>query len=133
MIDLIPLFNAPYSTIQQWITRWDLKDYINLAEGKSQYEDQLVEYVKSLGVDNIETHNRIICQGQELDLYMPDNKVAIEFNGEYWHNNERMPPNYHYNKSIMCEKQGIRLIHIYQHQWMDSTKQNILKSIIRNA
>lgn len=133
MIDLIPLFNASYSTIQQWITRWDLKDYINLAEGKSQYEDQLVEYVKSLGVDNIETHNRVICQGQELDLYMPDNRVAIEFNGEYWHNNERMPPNYHYNKSIMCERQGIRLIHIYQHQWMDFAKQAILKSIIRNA
>mgnify|MGYP002520696254 CR=1 FL=1 len=133
MLDLIPLFNAPYFTIQQWVTRWDLKDYVKLSEGKSQYEDQLFTYLQSLGIDNIERHNRTICNGQELDLYLPEFKVAVEFNGEYWHNSTRLPKDYPYTKSKICEDQGIRLIHVYEHQWKDPTKQAILKSILKNA
>lgn len=133
MADLIPLFNAPYSTIQQWVTRWDLKNYVKILEGKSQYEDRLFEYLQSLGVGYIDRHNRTVCNGQELDLYVPEFRVAIEFNGEYWHNSIRLPRDYHYVKSKMCEEQGIRLIHVYEHQWKDPVKQTILKSIIRNA
>ena len=40
--------------------------------------------------------------------------------GNYWHSTE-----YHLNKTIACEKIGYRLIHIFEHEWIN--KQNIIK------
>lgn len=131
--DLMRLLNVPYYVIQTWVTKLDLKDYINyIFKGKSHIEDDLYNFISSLGF-KIETHNRTILKGKELDIYIPDKNVAIEFNGIYWHDDLHMDNNYHFNKSYLCEKQNIRLIHIYDHQWLDPIKQNILKSIIKNA
>ena len=62
----------------------------------------------------------------ELDIYLPEYNLAIEFNGLYWHsfsvnNNKNISKhqsNYYYQKfhklkkSILCLEKGIRLIHI---------------------
>ena len=134
--DLMNIFNAPYYTVQVWVTRLELKDYIKYNfEGKSHYEDEIENWLKNeLHIDNIIKHDRKIIEGQELDIYIPDKNVAIEFNGNYWHSSEVINDKfYHFNKSYLCEQKGIRLIHIYEYQWEDSVKREILKSIIKNA
>lgn len=131
--DLMNLFNAPYYVIQVWVTRLELKDYINYKyEGKSHYEDELNLFINNLGFETIR-HDRKILKGQELDIFIPEKNVAIEFDNDYSHNNELLDKHYHFNKSYLCEKQNIRLIHIYEYQWQDPIKQNILKSIIKNS
>ncbi len=87
--------------------------------------DWLSQYI------NCEQSNQNILNGKELDIYIPSKKIAIEFNGTYWHATK--PKKYHYQKSLECEKQGIRLIHVWEWLWDDEQKQKILKNIILSA
>ena len=93
----------------------------------SNGENEIYEYLLSLGLHII--HNdRTILNGKELDIYIPEKKLAIEYNGLRWHseqfkNNAR---NYHIEKTNKCIKQGIRLIHIFEDEWRN--KQELVKS-----
>jgi len=66
----------------------------------------------------------------ELDIYIPELKLSFEFNGIWWHNELYKDKNYHLNKTELCEKNGIQLIHIYEDDWL--YKQDIVKSMILN-
>ena len=77
----------------------------------------------------IRNENKILNR-KELDIYLPDLKLAFEFNGLYWHNEEHKENNYHLNKTELCEKQGIQLIHIWEDDWI--YKENIVRSMILN-
>ena len=67
-------------------------------------------------------------KGKELDIYLPDLKIAFEFNGVYWHNEFNKPKNYHQEKSKMCLEQNIQLIHVWEDDWLYKTE--IIKDII---
>ncbi len=131
--DLVKIFNAPYYTIQQWIVRLSLQDYINYTfTGKSHYEDDIIEYITSLNNCSIIRNSKIL-DGLEIDIYLPEYKLGIEFNDTYWHSDLFKKDNYHQSKSIEAMKQGIRLIHIYQYEWNNLIQQNKIKSIIKSA
>lgn len=66
-----------------------------------------------------------------LDIYMPEKKVAIEYDGLYWHCSLHTEKYYHKEKSDLCREQGIRLIHIFSDEWEE--KKDICKSIIASA
>ena len=52
-----------------------------------------------------------------MDIVIPEIKLAIEFDGNYWHSDKfKQEKNYHLNKTIECEKIGYRLIHIFEHE-----------------
>ena len=79
---------------------------------------------------DIETNNRTILDGQELDIYIPKLKLAIEFNGIYWHSEKYVESTYHIQKTQRCEQQDIQLIHIFEDEWVNN--QNIVKSRLEN-
>jgi hypothetical protein len=91
--------------------------------GVSREELVVINFVKSLlegkGVE-VFTSVRNIISPLELDIYIPELKVAIEFNGIYWHS-EAQGKNreYHYNKYLRCKEQGIQLIQIWEDDWRD--------------
>ena len=64
----------------------------------------------------------------EVDVYLPEKQIAFEYNGLYWHNDLIKDKDYHMMKTNMCMQNGVRLIHIFEHEWM--TKRNIIESII---
>jgi len=80
--------------------------------------------------NNIILHSRSIITPLELDAYIPELKLAFEFNGLYWHSEANKENNYHLNKTEECEKKGIQLIHIWEDDWL--YKQDIVKSMILN-
>jgi hypothetical protein len=43
---------------------------------------------------------------------------------------EFIDKNYHLNKTELCEQKGIRLIHIFEDEWLN--KQDIVKSRLKN-
>jgi hypothetical protein len=96
----------------------------------SDKENKLYEFIKSKYHNEIIINDRKILNGKELDIYLPELNLAFEFNGLYWHSTEYKEPNYHYNKTEICEAQGIRLIHIYEDDW--KYKQEIVQSRIMN-
>ena len=131
--ELSTIFNAPYYTVQAWATRLEIKDYISFKFiGKSHYEDDICEFLKSLNISNI-CRNEKILDGQEIDIYLPDFKIGIEFNGDFWHSDLYKDNNYHQQKSLIAQSKGIRLIHIYEHEWKDSNMKEKLKSLLRIA
>lgn len=74
--------------------------------------------------------DRKILVGKEIDG-LKDN-VGVEFNGLYWHSAANNTPyNYHLWKTEECEKQEIRLIHIFEDEWRD--KKDICISLINSA
>lgn len=98
----------------------------------SKFEQEVFSYVKSIYNGNILHNSRKIIVPLELDIYVPDKKIAIECNGVFWHStNNGIHKDYHLNKTILCEKQNIRLIHIFENEW--NTKKEVCKSIIASA
>lgn len=98
----------------------------------STQEKEIVSYLKSIGITNIETNRRDIINPLELDIYLPDYKLAIEFNGDFWHTqNTTNVSHKHQTKYIRCYALGIKLLQIRESDW--ERKKHIWKSIIKNA
>jgi hypothetical protein len=99
--------------------------------GISKMEKAISEFVSSLGVEIIE-NNRSILHGKELDIYIPSHNLAIEFNGLYWHSESMGTNKYHHlNKTLKCKEQGIKLIHIFEDEWLN--KKEIVKALISSS
>ena len=92
-------------------------------------EKQLLSFIEEHYTGEIIKNNRKII-GKELDIYLPELKLAFEFNGVYWHNELNKPNNYHKIKSDLCDEKGIQLIHIWEDDWL--YKEDIVKSMILN-
>lgn len=102
-------------------------DFENVA---SSYEYELLEFIKSIGIQNIDDHNRDILNGQEIDVYLPDYRLGLEFNGDYWHSDLFKLANYHQNKSLLAESKNAYILHIFEHDWVDN--EDITKALIKN-
>lgn len=71
-------------------------------------------------------------ENKELDIYVPDLHLGIELNGTYWHSTlQKQDRQYHYKKSLAAERAGIHLIHIWEYEWNDPIKQNIVKTFLQ--
>lgn len=82
------------------------------------------------------TRDRKILKPKELDIYLPDHNIAIEYCGEYWHSLKseeqvREGRLNHYRKYINCKEKGIRLITIYESEWLERGHQ--IRRLLRNA
>ena len=111
------------TTIGRYIHKYGLEDYIDYSSTVSQPEKDIVEYLTSKGITNIVQSDRDILDGKEIDIYLPDYKVGIEFNGDYWHSEIMRPNNkYHYDKSMLANSKGVFLYHIFSHEWADEEK-----------
>ena len=93
-------------------------------------ENKLFYFISSLGVTI--DRNRRNLKGKELDVYIPEKKIAIEYDGIYWHGEtvSGKDSTYHLNKTIECEKKGIKLIHIFEDEWLN--KKEIVKSRLKH-
>lgn len=101
--------------------------------GTSKYETELKDFLKSVLPENtiIIQNDRSTISPLELDFYIPEHNLAIEFNGLYWHSEQQgKNKDYHINKTNMCKEKGIQLIHIFENEWI--IKSDIVKSIIKN-
>jgi hypothetical protein len=96
----------------------------------SGMELQLLDFIKEKYEGEIILNSRKIIYPYEIDIYLPEEKIAFEFNGLWWHNELYKPKDYHKKKSDLCEEKDIKLLHIWEDDWRD--KQNIVKQIISN-
>ena len=86
----------------------------------SKYEDEIADYISTFYSGELVRNSRNIISPLELDLYYPEKKIAIEFNGDYWHNESRVTSDYHYNKFKKCFDSGITLVSIFEHEWLSN-------------
>lgn len=78
----------------------------------------------------IERNNRKILNGMEIDIYIPELKIGIEYNGLRWHSDKfKKDKYYHINKTNICKENGIKLIQIFEDEYLNN-KEVVLNKLL---
>jgi hypothetical protein len=101
---------------------------------RSKGEEQVAQFLSVFAT--VERRNRALIAPKELDIYLPEHRIAIEYCGMYWHSckskaEERANRLKHFEKHQACKTQGVRLITLYESEWLD--RQTSIKRLLRNA
>lgn len=97
----------------------------------SHGEKDVLAFLKSVYQGPIVENSKKVIPPLELDMYLPEKNLAIEYNGDFWHSSECKAKGYHEKKAKMCEDKGIRLIQIFECEWRYSKKK--IESLLRLA
>ena len=99
-------------------------------KGYAKSQSNLCEFVKTLD-DSVVMNVYTVISPLELDLYCPRSKIAIEFNGLFWHSHMKggKHPRYHLEKTLMCETIDLRLIHVFEDEW--NNKKHCVRNTLR--
>lgn len=125
--ELCEKFNYSHCALLSRIKELESLRLVDYKPNTSQYEKEL-----NLRFNNIFKKDRKILNPQEIDLYCSDYKLGIEFNGNYWHSIDNKGKNYHQNKTLKAIEKGVRLIHIFEYEWLDKNKKEKITSLINN-
>jgi len=97
----------------------------------SSSEKRLITFLQESNIEFIHQDKKVLG-GPELDFYIPSHNLAIEMCGIWWHSEKFKERNYHLIKYTECKKLGIRLITMFEDEWLRREKQvsNLLKSVL---
>ena len=118
------------NSVYRIIHKYNLESHIDINYNSSKYELEICSILDSLNIQ-YNKRDRYEVEGLEIDIYIPSRKIGIEFNGSYWHSEIFKNKMYHQNKTIQCARSGIRLIHIFEYEWIDKdSREKITKYLI---
>ena len=81
-------------------------------------ERDVAEFIEQQGFQIIRNARHVIAP-KELDIWIPQTNIAIEYCGLYWHSESQIADkNYHRNKWQLCQDKNIRLIQVFQDEWL---------------
>lgn len=115
------------SNVCRWLDKLNVDRQYFLT---STEEDEVYDFLNCVTDTKIILQDRKILNGLELDLYMPDKELAIEYCGLYWHSEIYKDKYYHQTKYLKCKEKGIRLITLFQDEWRH--KKDIVKRMLLN-
>lgn len=121
-----------YGCSEEYIRQQQIINDIPRLSGWNQ--SSIERKVHSILTDNdidFDSNVKTIIYPMELDIYIPKYKIAIETNGIYFHTEKFLDKNYHENKRLLCEKNGIRLLSFFEDDI--ENKFDIIKDIILTA
>lgn len=130
LTDIADELGVYYGTVGEYCRKQGFK--IRQRSQYSQEEQQISAFLNSINIKH-QTGNWDVLGDRELDIWIPDSKLAIEVNGLYWHSfnpssQEKENAKKHLEKSQRCEDLGISLIHITDWEWHN--KQAIIKNLL---
>ena len=96
----------------------------------SKSEKDLVNFCKQY-FPSLKENDRKLIKPLELDIVIDELKLAIEFNGLFYHSLNFKEIGYHLNKVIKCNQQGYRLIHIWEDEW--NSNNDLIKQKLINV
>lgn len=105
----------------------------------SKKEKELLYFIKDIYKGNViendtSTVPNLNHRYFELDIYLPDLKIGIDFDGDYYHSTRFKDKYYHQRKTMCAYNVGVRLAHVLEYDW-DNRKDEIkskLKELILN-
>jgi hypothetical protein len=97
----------------------------------SKIELEFREFLTSKEIHFL-SNNKSLIKPFEIDIYLPNENLAFEINGNYFHSEIGGDKDkyYHILKSKLCHDKGIKLIHIFEDEWL--FKKDIIKSRVLN-
>ena len=119
-VDLSKSLGCCQATSYYYLQKYEL-NYL-MKPNNSSVEKEVREYINQYykTIDN-----KKYLDGKEIDIYIPELNIGIEFNGDYWHNEYCKEVNYHQNKSLLAEEKNIFLYHIFEYEWETKREQII--------
>ena len=105
-------------------------------KGVSLMEKELVSFIKEIYQGEIIENDRHVISPYELDIVVPEKKVAFEFNGTFWHSENspgfKKKENKCLIKTNLCNEKEYKLIHIWEHDWVNKNEliKNKIKAIL---
>lgn len=97
---------------------------------RSKGERELEAYVRSITDYHVKHSDRTLISPQEVDIYIAELGLAIEYNGDYFHCDkvilERLGitgKQYHEAKRYLCAAKGVELLFVWESDWKDHRKQ----------
>jgi hypothetical protein len=129
----------------KWVTPRDVLIFDECHKFRSLYTDirsleisnkeiEVLEFIKTIYDGEIITNKRFkginTKKKYKLDIFIPEFNLGIEYNGNNWHCESKIPEKfYHRNKRNFFKEQGIDVVFIYSHEWHN--KKSIIKNIIK--
>ena len=125
--------NSTKAQVFNALRKFGHKDMVNLNPNYSREEEEIRALLDSWKIPYRTNVREVLGNGQEIDIYCPEHKVGIEFNGNYWHSDLCKEKDYHFRKSMLAQEKGIRLIHIYEYEWLDPAMNTKIVMMLRSA
>ena len=123
-------------TVREYKIKYGDEDMVSISSNKKlseagSYANLFVKKSKTSKIENnikqfLEENNIIVEQskrkylnGLEIDLYLPEFNIGIEYNGNLYHTEifGKKTFNYHLNKTKEALKNNINLYHIHEDEW----------------
>lgn len=106
---------------------------------QSNNENSLGKFVASIlpDVDILLNFQGLLKGNKELDIYIPSLKIAIEYDGIYYHSSHfNKDKHSHQSKHEECAELGIRLVEVFSDEYNFCSKskritQNLIKRILK--
>lgn len=129
-VKLAHILQVPESSFNQLIHKYQLNDYITYMYCESDVEVEIADWLSTM--TQVNTHDREILNSKEIDIYLPEYHVGVEYNGSYWHSTQLLNDSkYHQKKSLQAQENNVFLYHIFEYEWRDSRKRDIIKSQLK--
>ena len=105
----------------------------NVAINGSKQELEIKDFIKEL-LPNVEIVKSRILEGKEIDIFLPELEIGIEYNGSPFHASDNSicrnkPMLYHQGKFLLAKSKGIHLITIFDKDWEENKEE--IKNIIK--
>lgn len=98
------------------------------SETISSRHQELMNFLDGHNIKYI-INDREVIKPYEIDIYIDNNKLGIEYHGVHWHsvkNNKYL----HYKKFCLAIKNDIKLLQIFENEWLEN--KDLVKSMILN-
>lgn len=104
-----------------------------VGRASSNQEMQVRDFVKTFGTDVVANDRKQIAP-YELDIWLPSQRVAIEYCGLYFHKEHNIEDRKrHLKKHEMCAEKNIRLVTIFEDEWVNNRAgvENRLRNLLQ--
>lgn len=94
---------------------------ICINNGNSRQQSEILTFMSQFNpIDRYKITTR-----KEIDIYIPHFNLGIEYCGLYWHSDatSKSAKTQHFDKYILSSQKGIRLITIFEDEWLNKTEQ----------
>lgn len=120
------LLGVSQSCLLDYVHKYSLESLIHTST--SSFEREIRALFPTINF----VKDRTILDGKEIDLYAPDYKIGIEFNGNYWHSDAQKTPTYHKDKSDLAVRKGVFIFHIFEYEWSNAKRKKAIINRLSN-
>lgn len=130
-----------FNTSESYLNKWKRENCVEIPNkhSKSQTQQKIFDFINC---DNKFYNTKNVIPPFEIDIFLSDFNLAIEYNGLLTHsqglskydflNTPQFPKDYHLKKTLLCREKGIQLLHIFEGENLDLWKSVINAKIGKN-